>query len=427
MRGRVHCMLRYPTIGSKASHVPLSSTLEETNVGSSSSPPTTTTELQLKPKERCHQGVVIVVSSSLVFDCVRGLSKKRSNRGVMGEQQPRRQRQHRPRVTTMMTSGSIRLTREWADRAIIWRTVETPDSGELRARVDALLEAKRRAARRKTTTGRRRTGATGDCYDEHCGGDDEDDDGDDKDDDDDGDLDYDFLSYELEYLSVYGCRCSADMAGNDDDEGPRSSPSLLGGYNLDNDLLIKHAQHLSRHHRQLRREDDGDNDDNGDNDNHRSGGGGGAFAAPPSASPTSRNSYASFLRAPLHGLTERDATSALGVPGGRAEVARILLDGVHAREALMRGHVKLVMSVAKGWMRRGYSVAGANGEGQPGGGVGRVQDRSRGGTSHGCTTGRETGRRLTRPCRRGCSASRGRWTSTTPSAACGSRRTQRTG
>ncbi|KAL3787780.1 hypothetical protein ACHAW5_007899 [Stephanodiscus triporus] len=34
----------------------------------------------------------------------------------------------------------------------------------------------------------------------------------------------------------------------------------------------------------------------------------------------------------------------------------------------MRGNVKLVMSVAKGWMRNGYAVAGANGDGAPGGG-----------------------------------------------------------
>jgi len=34
-----------------------------------------------------------------------------------------------------------------------------------------------------------------------------------------------------------------------------SSPSSLGGYDLDDDLLIEHSQHLSCHVRQLRRND----------------------------------------------------------------------------------------------------------------------------------------------------------------------------
>ena len=86
------------------------------------------------------------------------------------------------------------------------------------------------------------------------------------------------------------------------------------------------------------------------------------------SSAANRNSYSSFLQIPLHELTESDVVSVLDVPGGKAELVRILLDGAHAREALMRGNVKLVMSVAKGWMRNGYAVAGANGDGAPGGG-----------------------------------------------------------
>ena len=68
------------------------------------------------------------------------------------------------------------------------------------------------------------------------------------------------------------------------------------------------------------------------------------------SSAANRNSYSSFLQIPLHELTKSDVVSVLDVPGGKAELVRILLDGAHAREALMRGNVKLVMSVAKGWM-----------------------------------------------------------------------------
>ena len=65
---------------------------------------------------------------------------------------------------------------------------------------------------------------------------------------------------------VYGYRRSVDATRNDDDvdedDGPTSS---LGGYDLDDDLLIEHVQHLSRHVRQLRHEGNsgggGDNDD----------------------------------------------------------------------------------------------------------------------------------------------------------------------
>jgi hypothetical protein len=344
------------------------------------------------------------------------------------------------------------------------------EARELRGRVDALLEEKRVA--REMRRMEAMEAMEEEDEDEEGGRTDDDGDGDDD------DLDYDFLSYELEYLSVYGYRRSADMIKSDDDDGggggpnASSSSSSLGGYDLGDDLLIEHSQHLSRHVRQLRDDErgggafaaspferrggnndnldeDGDGGDDGGGNNRRDGGtrGGLGGSKSPKAS-ANRNSYASFLQVPLHELTERDASDALGVPGGRAGLVRILLDGAHSREALMRGNVKLVMSVAKGWMRNSYAVAGANGEGAPGGGGGGKgnapggagkpprappphRDPRPGGrrnaSSRRCTTGRGTGRPSTRPCRRGCSGSRGRWTSTTPSAGCGSRRTRRTG
>jgi len=169
----------------------------------------------------------------------------------------------------------------------------------------------------------------------------------------DSSVDYDFLSYELEYLSVYGFRPSKETANS----------GTTGEFDLEDDLLIDHAQHRSHHVSQLRNEpstnfvgDDGGPRRNG----YRNGSS--------SASNAQRNSYTPLLHIPLHRLTEYDVVHALGIPGGKSELMDILLDGAHGRETLMRKNVKLVMSIAKNWMRNSFSTAGANLGGAPGGG-----------------------------------------------------------
>ncbi len=184
--------------------------------------------------------------------------------------------------------------------------------------------------------------------DEECDDDDEnenDDDGMDGAGDAMDDLDYDFLSYELEYLSVYGYQRSVETIANDDDDGdgdggtmlpssssPSSSPEE---YDLHNDLLIEHSQHLSSHVRQLRRDDDDDDDDYVVFVDRAIG------PRPRQEQAANRNSYTSFLQVPLHELSEDDVVYALRVPGGKSELVRVLLDGAHARESLMRGKVQL--------------------------------------------------------------------------------------
>ncbi|KAL3805748.1 hypothetical protein ACHAW5_003828 [Stephanodiscus triporus] len=75
----------------------------------------------------------------------------------------------------------------------------------------------------------------------------------------------------------------------------------------------------------------------------------------------------------------------------------------------MRGNVKLVMSVAKGWMRNGYAVAGANGDGAPGrggSGLGSVLGRGDDGAARRQLAQMYDGwdrPSLDGPCRRGCS------------------------
>ncbi|KAL3816114.1 hypothetical protein ACHAXA_011611 [Cyclostephanos tholiformis] len=285
------------------------------------------------------------------------------------------------------------------DHAVLTREMEVTygrrivAARELRCIIDSYLEEKRVLR------------ADDDLDDDEGGGG--------EDDDDDGvggggndNLDYDFLSFELEYLSVYGYRRSVSMTRNNGIDGidgidgdvASSSYTSLGGYDLDDDLLIEHAQHLSRHVRQLRRDESnlafvekkGEDyvHDNGDGNGGGNGGGGGGGGGGGSkhgkgnggkfkrgdgprgqgSSAANRNSYTSALQIPLHELSEFEVIYSLNVTGGKSELVRILLDGAHAREALMRGNVKLVMSIAKGWMRNSYAVAGSNGEGAPGGG-----------------------------------------------------------
>ena len=146
-------------------------------------------------------------------------------------------------------------------------------------------------------------------------------------------VDIDFLSYELEYLSLYGFR-----------------PGKEQEYDLEDDLLIDHAQHRTQHLNQLK---------NGGNEispkkKRRSG-----YRHESSSSMASNNSYTSLLHIPIHQLTDQDLII-LGVPGGKAEAIEILLQGAHAREVLMRRNIKLVISIAKNWMRNSFTTENAN-------------------------------------------------------------------
>jgi len=202
------------------------------------------------------------------------------------------------------------------------------------------------------------------------------------DDDDEAQLNEDFLNYELEYLSLYGFRptlqdfendrLDMDNAnGNNLGNTIKSSPSsaagagsaTLGGFDLEDDLLIDHAQHRSHHMSQLRNNQPLPSSSSSKSKQPTS--------PPPPPSTTKRsgyrnsstsstaasNSYTPLLHIPLHELSESDVISTLQIPGGRSELVNILLDGAYAREVLMRRNVKLVTSIAKQWMRNSFSTA----------------------------------------------------------------------
>ena len=147
----------------------------------------------------------------------------------------------------------------------------------------------------------------------------------------------DVLSRELEHLSVYGYRPPPAAAGGDD--GPL--PEHLGG----------HLEQLSG----------GRGGDHGDGDasfeyGPRRRAGRGATAA-------ERRDYTPLLRVPLGKISDDDAVTHLGLPGGKRELLEALLEGTDAREALMRRNAKLVVSISRTWLRRAYSTEGANGGG----------------------------------------------------------------
>ena len=164
--------------------------------------------------------------------------------------------------------------------------------------------------------------------------------------------DEEFLAYELEYLSVYGFRPSSDDAQELD---------------LDDDLLIDHAQHRSQHISQLRNDNDGNFSSNNFFGPKRTGYRNGSS----SSNANARNSYTPLLHIPIHQLSEHDVVHVLNISGGKSQLVDILLEGAYAREILMRRNVKLVMSVAKQWMRNSFSTANANLSGGGSGGVGR--------------------------------------------------------
>jgi len=146
--------------------------------------------------------------------------------------------------------------------------------------------------------------------------------------------DYDCMSYELEHLSVYGCR-PADVDEND---------------------LPDHLDHTRRHMEQLSKANDGGSADGGANFEYdpwkRAGRG---------ATAAERRSYTPLLRVPLGGITDDDAVTLLGLPGGRRELLEALLAGADARESLRGRNAKLVVSISRNWLRRAYSTEGANG------------------------------------------------------------------
>ncbi|KAL3790010.1 hypothetical protein HJC23_011366 [Cyclotella cryptica] len=157
-----------------------------------------------------------------------------------------------------------------------------------------------------------------------------------------GEVDMDFLTYEMEYLSLYGFR-----------------PPPLGNlqeYDLEDDLLIDHAMHRSQHMSQLRN----NNMDGGSSPTKattkRNGYRNGSSS---SAATTHNNSYTSLLHIPIHLLSEQDVMT-LNIPGGKVQAIEILLDGAHAREMLMRKNIKLVISIAKNWMRNSFTTKNSN-------------------------------------------------------------------
>ena len=192
-------------------------------------------------------------------------------------------------------------------------------------------------------------------------------------------LDQEFLSYELEYLSLYGFRPSIENdqdVDNDMKGGGGAGTTTLGGLDLEDDLLIDHAQHRSHHMAQLRNNHHppSQSSSSASSSSYSSAAAAAALPKPSSSnnkrggyrngsssiSATNNNSYAPLLHIPIHELSESDIIYSLNIPGGKAELINILLDGAYAREVLMRRNVKLVTSIAKNWMRNSFSTANAN-------------------------------------------------------------------
>jgi len=192
-------------------------------------------------------------------------------------------------------------------------------------------------------------------------------------------VDMEFLSYELEYLSLYGF------------QPPPVGENGMKDYDLDDELLIDHAQHKSLHLSQLRNHFDVEGgvepittasssatsaatttspiknaSNNVGKDQRKKRG----YRNSSSSSSASSNSYTPLLHIPIHQLSEQDIISILNIPGGKQQAIQILLDGAYARETLMRKNVKLVMSIAKGWMKNSFTTENANLGGVDGAGGG---------------------------------------------------------
>jgi len=59
-------------------------------------------------------------------------------------------------------------------------------------------------------------------------------------------------------------------------------------------------------------------------------------------------------------LTDEDIMADLGIPGGRDELAHIVVNGALAKEKLMSRNVRLVLSIAKTWCQRTSAFSGAS-------------------------------------------------------------------
>ena len=176
-------------------------------------------------------------------------------------------------------------------------------------------------------------------------------------------LDMDFLNYELEYLSVYGFRPNKDSAAasiNNDSSAKENNS--IAGLDLEDDLLINHAQHRSQHLSQLTSDTNYFTPSNTNSNNNNKGMGHQrtGYRNSSTSSIAQRNSYTSLLHLPLNELTNYDIRHTLQLSGGRQELIDILLDGAYAREVLMRKNVKLVMSISKNWMRNSFSTSSSN-------------------------------------------------------------------
>jgi len=182
-------------------------------------------------------------------------------------------------------------------------------------------------------------------------------------------LDMDFLNYELEYLSVYGFRPNKDSieaSSNSPDSSAEENGNSIAGLDLEDDLLINHAQHRSQHLNQLTSDTNyftpppKSNNNNSNNNNKGMGHKRTGYRNSSTSSIAQRNSYTSLLHLPLQELSKYDITHTLQISGGRQELIDILLDGAYAREVLMRRNVKLVMSISKNWMRNSFSTSSSN-------------------------------------------------------------------
>jgi len=180
-------------------------------------------------------------------------------------------------------------------------------------------------------------------------------------------LDMEFLSYELEYLSVYGFRPNKDSnaaSNSRPNSMEEENGNSIAGLDLEDDLLINHAQHRSQHLSQLTSDtnyftpppkSNSNNNNKGMGQHKRTG-----YRNSSTSSIAQRNSYTSLLHLPLQELSNYDISHTLQISGGRQELIDILLDGAYAREVLMRRNVKLVMSISKNWMRNSFSTANSN-------------------------------------------------------------------
>jgi len=178
-------------------------------------------------------------------------------------------------------------------------------------------------------------------------------------------LDMEFLSYELEYLSVYGFRPNKDSIAASTPNDVKEESNSIAGLDLEDDLLINHAQHRSQHLSQLTSDTNYftpppksniNNNSNNKGMRHKRTG----YRNSSTSSIAQRNSYTSLLHLPLQELSNYDISHTLQISGGRQELIDILLDGAYAREVLMRRNVKLVMSISKNWMRNSFSTANSN-------------------------------------------------------------------